>query len=401
MGEHSGGFVLDCLLDGRITAIIYQNCGIDEAGAIGVPFVTLIQREDLHKALNFFAALRRNGAEFDWEMTVPLTGRPATMHFSGVVDRDRLLVVASRTGQAISGLFEEMQRINNEHVSQVRQIFKQRANAPIQLEASDGFEDMMRLNNEFANIQRELSKKNAALQELNRRKSMLLGVTAHDLRNPLGVISGFAQMLELMLSKRLTETELSFVRNIRESSIFMLKIVEDLVDYSDADLGEVKLNREQTNLIELVRNSVRLNSVIAGRKGIELVADLTDQKIVIEIDRRKIDQVLNNLISNAIKYSHIDTVVRIEVLPSPDQVAVAIIDQGQGIPEHDIPNLFQPFRRAAVQPTGGESSTGLGLAICKSIVEAHGGQITVESRVGFGSIFRFFLPSVGAADGDG
>jgi len=101
---------------------------------------------------------------------------------------------------------------------------------------------------------------------------------------------------------------------------------------------------------------------------------------------------LNNLISNAIKYSHPNTMIRIEVLKEKDFVVTKVIDQGQGIPENELPHVFKPFQKASTKPTAGEKSTGLGLAIVKKIVEGHQGIIGVESEVGKGSNFFFRLP---------
>jgi signal transduction histidine kinase len=102
--------------------------------------------------------------------------------------------------------------------------------------------------------------------------------------------------------------------------------------------------------------------------------------------------VLNNLISNAIKYSHSDTTIRIEVFKEKSFVVTRVIDQGQGIPENELPHVFKPFQKASTKPTAGEKSTGLGLAIVKRIIEGHQGEIGVKSEVGKGSIFFFKLP---------
>jgi signal transduction histidine kinase len=110
------------------------------------------------------------------------------------------------------------------------------------------------------------------------------------------------------------------------------------------------------------------------------------------LDRNKIEQVLNNLISNAIKYSYPNTTIRIEVLRQGDFVVTKVIDQGQGIPADELPHVFKPFQKASTKPTAGEKSTGLGLAIVKKIIEGHQGEIGVESEVGKGSTFFFRLP---------
>mgnify|MGYP003456848650 FL=1 len=111
-----------------------------------------------------------------------------------------------------------------------------------------------------------------------------------------------------------------------------------------------------------------------------------------QADATKIEQVLNNLVSNAVKYSHAGTAVRVSVGAVGKEIVVAVRDQGQGIPGAELSKLFQPFSRTSVKSTAGEKSTGLGLAITHKIVEGHGGRIWVDSRQGEGSTFSFSLP---------
>ena len=110
------------------------------------------------------------------------------------------------------------------------------------------------------------------------------------------------------------------------------------------------------------------------------------------MDPDRINQVLNNLITNACKYSFPNTVVTLRARATGDEVAIAVQDQGQGIPASELPKMFTEFGKTSVRPTGGEKSIGLGLAIVKRMVEAHGGRIWVESQVGVGSTFTFTLP---------
>jgi signal transduction histidine kinase len=110
------------------------------------------------------------------------------------------------------------------------------------------------------------------------------------------------------------------------------------------------------------------------------------------MDPDRINQAINNLITNALKYSYPQTVVTLRARRAGDEVTISVQDQGQGIPAAELPRLFTDFGRTSVRPTGGEKSVGLGLAIVKRMVEAHGGRIWVESQVGVGSIFTFALP---------
>ena len=229
----------------------------------------------------------------------------------------------------------------------------------------------------------------AALRDF---QNELLGMAAHDLRSPIGIIRGYGDFLLKDLGDLLTEQQISFLERILKSSRFMLRMLDDLLDLSRIESGELKLDPKPADLTRLVREHVELMRVIAERKGIRLVIEPAEEIPDLLIDKRKIEQVLDNMLTNAIKYSHPGTAITVSVMRSGDGVRVAVADQGQGIPAEQMGRLFKPFSRTTVRPTGDERSTGLGLAICRRIVEGHGGEIGVESEVGRGSTFFFVLP---------
>ena len=240
--------------------------------------------------------------------------------------------------------------------------------------------------------QQQLLDRNTELESLNEQKNRLLGMAAHDLRNPLGVILAYSEFLEMDASPVLDESQREFVSSIRSTSQFMLKLINELLEVSTIESGRLELDVAPANIGDIVRHNVSLNRVLAQQKRIGLDFELSEEIPPISLDRGKIEQVLNNLIGNAVKYSHPDTRVGIRVSNDGPHVTISVTDHGQGIPEEDMPKLFKPFGKTSVKATAGEESTGLGLAIVKKIVEGHGGKITVESRVGEGSTFRFSLP---------
>jgi signal transduction histidine kinase len=220
-------------------------------------------------------------------------------------------------------------------------------------------------------------------------------MAAHDLRNPLGVILAYSDFLETEAFPVLNTDQRDFVSTIKSTSEFMLNLINELLDVSTIESGQLQLDCAPTDLNELVRHNVSRNRVLAHQKRIELDFEDAEKLPPLTIDRGKIEQVLNNLIGNAVKYSHPDTRVAIQIARTGDLVAVSVADQGQGIPEEDLPKLFKAFGRTSVQATAGEQSTGLGLAIARKIVEGHGGKMSVRSRVGEGSTFTFTLPVAG------
>jgi signal transduction histidine kinase len=228
------------------------------------------------------------------------------------------------------------------------------------------------------------------LKKLNEQKNKFLGMAAHDLRNPIGAILGYSEML---LEEDLHEEDRRIVAQIETSSKFMLHLLNDLLDISQIESGKLELNRQKTNLISLVSDNVELNRIIAGKKNITIHFNTHEDIPQLEVDPSKLRQVLNNLTSNAIKFSHPNTTIKVALINQGDHVCFSVKDQGQGIPAHEIQHVFKEFRKTSVKSTAGEKSSGLGLAIVKKIVEGHGGTIGVESQVGKGSIFYVTLPT--------
>ncbi len=230
------------------------------------------------------------------------------------------------------------------------------------------------------------------LVELNDLKNKFLGIAAHDLRNPLSAVKGLITMILEGDSSRFSADDREMLGMILESSESMLGLVNDLLDVSSIESGRVALHTQFHEVVDILLASQKTNRIAANRKSIELTVDVEDSVPEVSVDSERIKQVLNNLVSNAIKYSHPGKSIILRARKVGNEVHVAVVDHGQGIPEGEIVKLFKDFSRTSVRPTAGEKSTGLGLAIARRMVEAHGGTIWVESAVGTGSTFTFSLP---------
>ena len=237
-----------------------------------------------------------------------------------------------------------------------------------------------------------LRRSNDQLRELNNQKNEFLGMAAHDLRNPIAVIQNSSSVLLRYLSENLSDKQKEFLKKIYDTSKFMLELLNNLLDISKIESGKLELEITRNHYPDFVSKNIEFNRFFATEKGISIDLVLSEDIPPVDCDKNKIEQVLNNLISNAIKYSHSNTMIRIEVLMENAFVVTKVIDQGQGIPENELPHVFKPFQTASTKPTAGEKSTGLGLAIVKKIVEGHQGIIGVESKIGEGSTFFFKLP---------
>ncbi len=387
------GIALLCDSQGMVLKVLRDELGIGDRISPGQPWSALVDRGSLKKALNFLVELRERGAVFDWEMNVPHEDRVITLHVVGVELEDYLLIVGAKSSNGVMALYEEMMRISNEQANALRRAVKERSERARAREerGSELYDEITRLNNELVAMQRELARKNAELERLNEQKNEFLGMAAHDLRNPLHAILAYSDFLLEDTSEVLGEEQLEFLSIIQSSTEFMATLVNDLLDVAKIESGKLQLSLEPTDLAALVEENVALNEPLARNKEIKLRRSVQELPTM-TVDPAKIEQVLNNLISNAIKYSPPDTIVDVRLRRDGDWAVLSVQDRGQGIPEDEQDALFQPFRTTSVQATAGEKSTGLGLVITKRIVKGHGGTIEVESGEGAGSTFTVRLP---------
>lgn len=241
---------------------------------------------------------------------------------------------------------------------------------------------------------KELEEKNRQLTALNEQKNEFLGMAAHDLRNPINVIKMYSEYLFTFFDNELNEEMKEFLHTINHTSDFMSQVLEDLLDISKIEAGKLKLVISSVDYLNFIESIVKRSSMIAAKKDIhiEIIKPLSLPPL--HLDAIKMEQVLNNLLSNAIKYSPPGEKITVELMINEDSIITRIQDRGQGIPENEINLLFKEFHLLSTRPTGGEKSTGLGLAITKKLIEGHGGKIWAESELGKGTVFSFSLPII-------
>lgn len=252
--------------------------------------------------------------------------------------------------------------------------------------------ELERSNLKLSALHIELQKKNDELTSLIKQKDLFLGMAAHDLRNPLNAIHVYSDLIPMKLNEDTSDKVFRMLSTIHNSSKFMLQIVNDLLDLSVIDTGQMKLSLSKQNLAELGKNNFILNESLAEQKQIKLIFNSDENLPLINCDHNKIEQVLNNLISNAIKFSHKGSEIEILITTGENEVVISVKDQGVGIPEDEMEKVFESYGKTSSKSTGGEPSTGLGLAIVKRIVKEHNGRIWVTSEVGKGSTFYVSLP---------
>jgi signal transduction histidine kinase len=379
---------------GVVTEIFRDDIGISEEGLLGNSFTSYLHSDSIQKGIEFIHRIKKEGAAFDWEMSARVDGQKYLLVFSGIEIEDGMIMVGTDSSEETEKFLNGLMEINNQQLNKLRSLLKGKSEQGIEFDDEYAmYNDMSSLNNELANTKRKLIKKTTELERINKLKDQMLGMAAHDLRNPLSVIQNYADFLMEDIKKgRAVEEQYELAKEIKESSEYMVEIVEGMLDISAIESGSVSLNREEVDLHSLIQRTVSLNRPSAEKKNIQLEINLCDGTCVKSIDYHKFQQVLNNLISNAIKFSEAGTTTTVGVKKDEKGMTIYVADQGQGIPEKDLDKLFRPFAKIGVEATAGEKSTGLGLAITKKIVEAHGGRIDVDTKVGKGTTFYIRLP---------
>jgi signal transduction histidine kinase/DNA-binding response OmpR family regulator len=241
---------------------------------------------------------------------------------------------------------------------------------------------------------RELYAANQKLQELDKLKSQFLSVATHELRTPLSIILGYNAMLAESLADRLTQEEAETLRESVQACNRLIRLVNSMLDISQIESGKMRMNFAPADLRLIASGVVALFQGEARKKGLRLALELPARLPRLEIDSERIEQVLVNLLGNAVKFTSKGTItVAIRLASGRRGVDVLVSDTGVGIATEDQGHIFDEFAQIRGQMKRRQrEGSGLGLAIAKRIVEAHDGSIAVWSELGRGSTFRFFLP---------
>jgi signal transduction histidine kinase len=248
---------------------------------------------------------------------------------------------------------------------------------------------------ENARLYENLATSNARLLEASRLKSQFLANMSHELRTPLNSIIGFSKVLLNRLDGELTERQEAYVRSVHNSSRHLLELINSILDFSRIEAGRFEMRSERIDLLDVVEECMETSTPLVRDKRVKLEKDVPVELPAVRGDRMRIKQVLLNLISNAIKFTHAGRVL-VQVRPEGDVMHVSVADTGIGISPGDLQRLFEPFQRLDNPLAQQADGTGLGLAISKKFVELHHGRIWAESRESQGSTFHFTLPLTAA-----
>ncbi len=228
----------------------------------------------------------------------------------------------------------------------------------------------------------------ADLEHAGQLRRNLVADVAHELRTPLSNIQGYLEAIR----DRVMKPNAATIRSLNEETALLSRLVDELQELSLAEAGELKLVYQAEDIAKSVKQAVTSWQPQVAAKEILLSLDLPDNLPLVNIDRQRVNQVLHNLLENAVAHTHKGGTINVAAMTQGDWVEVCVSDTGEGIPAEDLPNIFERFYRVDRSRARATGGSGLGLTIAKRLVEAHGGKIAVQSELGKGSRFSFTLP---------
>ncbi len=241
---------------------------------------------------------------------------------------------------------------------------------------------------EFQNALIDTQKK---LEELNKQKDKFFSIVAHDLRSPFTGMLGFAEILSEDYAELSEEDKKFYIDNIQLSLKSLLSLIDNLLTWARLNLNRADYNPKEISLAEIIHSVIRSQNIAAVNKRIELQSDF-NENIFAFADPDMVETVVRNLVSNAIKFTNAEGIIKINAFDNGQSIKVEIEDNGVGMKPEIANNLFKINAHATSKGTNDEKGTGLGLIICKEFVEKHGGTISVTSEAGQGTTISFTLP---------
>ncbi len=359
---------------------------------------SLVDMHSRGKTNTFLQTILDRGAALDWEVNTASADGVAPLFFSGCATRRGIIILGYAKPRPVEDLGGELMRMTLEKPAGVQ---NGRAKSHPTSLAKTGAEPSLsdrveRLSKELIRVQQEVIKKNLDLEKQRIETFQDLATVVHGLRNPAsGILSATEYLLDDDASG-LEERHLSLLQSVVRSTLFMLRMIEDVLAVSTMQCGRLKVDLQPTDLVSMLKECLLLNECEAIRKEIRLDASFPTAGLILHLDPIKFAQVLDNVVSNAVKFSNPRSRIEIRLKIRRKIASISVQDEGPGIPADQMETIFNPFQSGGNGNGSAKTGTGLGLAISRQIVEGHAGKLTVKSEVGKGSTFTVDVPMVAA-----
>jgi len=243
----------------------------------------------------------------------------------------------------------------------------------------------------------ERAARNAA-ESANRAKAAFLASMSHELRTPLQAALGFAQLIRSGLYGPITPDQAEILGRVERSQTHLTRLIDDILDFARLEAGRIRMNVEEVSVGEVIMQLAPLIEAQAAKKGIDLQLAQPDSPLIVTADRHRLQQILVNLVGNAIKFTPASRTIRVTAATDGEMANIRVSDNGLGIPADRLQAIFEPFVQVNDGHTRPHAGVGLGLAISRDLARAMGGDLTVESELGAGSTFYVTLPLASSTD---
>lgn len=391
----TNGIYLVCDADGKVTQVLYDDMQLCLTKQPPFPLMELFAKESLHKATDFWEAIRSREIVFDYELYIKTDKEPIPLKFTSARFGDKIWIIGATESGMMEKMLDEMMLINNEQQNLIRssekKISEYEENDPDISESA--FDEISQVNNELVNVQRKLIKQNEeilklnqSLEESNRELQHFAYTLSHDLKEPLRMVRSFMNLLDTKYGNELDDKAKQYIHYAVDGAERMNGLITDLLEYSR--IGRRNNTFEKTDLNSIMKKVLQLNEALIKEADATIEVDKLPK---IEVQQVPIQQLFNNLIVNSLKYRKPDVapVISIKVQEQAGHWLFSVTDNGKGIPSHLHTSIFDLFMRGENHED--ISGSGMGLAMCKKTIKEHGGEIWVSSEPGKGSTFYFTL----------
>ena len=385
--------VLVCDGAGQIKRLVRDTIGLEEILVEGRLLQDVVGVGSAAQARAFIEALRLGEPIEEWQLEVPIFARRVSLSFVGCAVRfNHLLLIASHSRSGLIRTCEELLECDGSQEcpeSALNQFLAAlRSDPAARPKASD---NNARLYGELDTMQRELSVRSAELSRAADQRNRLYAAVAHDLRSPLAAVNGYANLMLEDSDGAMRYEARESISRIKASSEFAIDLIDSLLDPSTIESGRLELKKRPVCLSEIVSGTLAANEFFARQRKVRLNATLPEDLHPARVDPGRIAQVLNHLVANAIKFSPCGASVRVSLEQLGADAKIRIVDEGPGISRARLSRILTSpqIQRVGAQPP---KPIGIGLAICRKVIAAHGGRFEVESEPGIGSTFTLILP---------